>query len=123
MVDCSSIALSGFNVSLCGRGRGQGMATYYRSNFTLVGCLEENHLNIMKVTNGKLDIIGVYCSPKDNPGKLIEHLKTLVDNTMPTVVLGDFNICLLKNKNNPVTKFLESAGFTQLVEEATHIEV
>ena len=99
------------------------MATYYKKNFTLDAHYEHEHVEIMKVKNCTLDIIGVYSSPNGDPGKLVEKLKLLIDITKPTVVLGDFNICLLKNKKNPVTQFLENVGFNQLVKEATHIEV
>ena len=47
----------------------------------------------------------------------------MIDISRPTVIIGDFNICLRKNKNNSVTNFLTSKGFTQLVMKLTHIEV
>ena len=121
--DCNSINLSNYEVSLCGGGRGQGMASFYRRQFKIKECKEGEHMNIMKVTHNLLDIIGLYRSPNGNPNQLIENLVRLIDMTRPTVVMGDFNICLLKNKDNPINNFLKSLGFIQLVQGATHIEV
>ena len=70
-----------------------------------------------------VDIFGVYITQKADLFNLIEILKSMIEIARPTVIMGDFNICLFKNKNNPVTKFLTSIGFHQLVNEATHIEV
>ena len=39
-----------------------------------------------------------------------------------TVVCGDLNICYLSNRNNRIIKFLEESGFSQLMNEATHIK-
>ena len=99
------------------------MATFYTTNFKIDHLEADEHFNMMKITNSKLDIFGVYNSPRGDPGSIIEKVQNLVDRTKPTVVIGDFNICLLKNKNNPVTNFLNTVGFTQLVKTSTHIEV
>ena len=121
--DCSSITLSDYEVSLCGGGRGQGMASFYRKQFKIKEYREGEQMNLMKVTHNLLDIIGLYSSPNGNPNQLIENLVRLIDKTRPTLVIGDFNICLLKNKDNPVNNFLKSLKFIQLVQRATHIEV
>ena len=78
---------------------------------------------MLKITNNKFDIFGVYNSPGGDPCSIIKKSENLVDKTKPTVVIGDFNICVLKNKNNPVTNFLNTVGFTQVVKTSTHIEV
>ena len=70
-----------------------------------------------------MDIIGVYISPKADHNKVIANLKLLINTKHPTVIMGDLNICLMKNKENPITNFLTSVGCTQLVKEATHTEV
>ena len=39
-----------------------------------------------------------------------------------TVICGHFNICFKTNRNNRVTKFIETKGFQQLMQEPTHIK-
>ena len=119
----SNIILEDYMVSHCGGGRGQRMVTFYQNNFFSTDCNADEHLNIMKFGSNALDIIGVYSSPKGNPSKIIDKLKSLVNMSRPTLIMGVFNICLINNKDNPVTKFLKSKGFIQLVKSATHIEV
>ena len=38
-----------------------------------------------------------------------------------TIVCGDVNVCLRTSKNNVLTKLLNTVGYSQHVEEATHI--
>ena len=99
------------------------MVAFHKNNFVPDGKLADENMNLMKVKTVSLDIVGVYKSPKGDPFQLINNLEKLINMTRPTVVFGDFNICLLKKKKNPVTLFLETSGFTQLVKRSAHIEV
>ena len=103
------------------------MAIFCKKNFSLICTQDQENINIIKVIgNGAgnyIEIIGVYISPKADCKELIENLQAIIDSSVPTVIMGDINICLMKNKNNPVTGFLTSIGFKQLVKQATHIEV
>ena len=38
------------------------------------------------------------------------------------MVTGDFNICYVATRNNKITKFLENDGFSQQMNEATHLK-
>ena len=69
-----------------------------------------------------MSIVAVYRSTQGSSLELIEHLARLISPGVPTIVCGDFNICLLSNRNNRVTTFLENSGFLQLFNEATHIK-
>ena len=56
---------------------------------------------------------------------LVETAKTLhslIDLEKPTLVSGDFNVCLKKNSSNEISKKLMAHGFQQLVTQATHVE-
>ena len=64
-----------------------------------------------------LDLITVYRS-KGNTTELLHHLINLINNDMPTVVCGDFNICYQISRNNKITQCLEKNGFVQLMKES-----
>ena len=49
---------------------------------------------------------------------IIKHINT----KKPTLIIGDFNVCAKRNKNNVITQSLANLGFVQLTKEATHIE-
>ena len=115
--------LKDYKTNLCGGGRGQGIATFSKESFTIDGYRERENINMIKMKHALFNIIGVYTSQNANPSNIIENLAPMIEITRPTVIVGDFNICLRRNKNNPVTTFLTTAGFKQLVKEATHIEV
>ena len=53
---------------------------------------------------------------------LAEHLKNMISTEVNTVVTGDFNLCYVSNRNNKVTKYLENDGFSQLMNEPTHMK-
>ena len=115
--------LSNYATNLCGGGRGQGMVAFSTESFTFDDSKDKEKMNLIKMKHKSIDIIGVYISQKADHSNVIKNLISMVDITRPTLIIGDFNICLRKNKNNPVTNFLISAGFSQLVKETTHIEV
>ena len=62
----------------------------------------------------------VYLGSRDL-GRGEAALKSIIDRKKPTIVKGDFNICIVKEKNNALTLMLEKMGFLQLMMNATHI--
>ena len=48
-------------------------------------------------------------------------LEFLVDSKRPTLITGDLNVCYNQNRNNAISNALQSLGFVQLVDKATHI--
>ena len=63
-----------------------------------------------------------YRAPKNS--KLTESLENTVTRLQAdcdTVILGDFNYCLIKNKKNKITKVLDINGFTQLINSPTRV--
>ena len=79
-------------------------------------------LQITKMESNEVDIITVYKSEQANLSEFLEHLKTMISQAKTTVVCGDLNICYSSNKNNKVSKYLQNHGFSQLVNEPTHIK-
>ena len=78
-------------------------------------------MQITKMESSELQIISVYRSEQGSTLKLIEHLETMIEKNIATVIFGDFNICYKTHRNNRVTKFLESKGLSQLMQGPTHI--
>ena len=54
--------------------------------------------------------------------ELANDLKSIMNTKKFTIICGDFNLCYIENRNNEVTQMLELAGFSQLVNMATHFK-
>ena len=54
--------------------------------------------------------------------EMIDDLRGILQDNKNTMIVGDFNLCMRKEKNNAITKYLEQAGFTQYVTEPSHLE-
>ena len=78
--------------------------------------------SISKLQSMEVDVIIVYRSEQGNLTDLAEHLKKLISTVVNTVVTGDFNLCYVSNRNNKVTKNLENNGFSQHMNEPTHMK-
>ena len=78
-------------------------------------------LQITKYNVEGVDSISVYRSSNHNINETSQSLMSIIDTDKATLITGDFNVCTVKNTNNPVTVMLETLGFKQLVNNATHI--
>ena len=117
----TNLSLPGFTTSLNNVGRGHGSATFYK-NFTLELDIHENRINITKLTRPTLDIIGVYRSSDGDLTVLINMLESVINFKKNTMVGGDFNLDIFRNKDNSLTTYLVSKGFSQIVNKSTHIQ-
>ena len=54
--------------------------------------------------------------------ELASDLRKIIDFEKFTIICGDLNMCYVQERNNEVTRMLELSGFSQLVNEATHIK-
>ena len=104
-------------------GPGKGIAIFYKPEI-LEPCekITENNMQISQLISHELNIIVVYRSEKGNLTKLLEYLRKLIEGEKNTVITGDFNLCYTDQKNNKVSQYLLNSGFTQLVNEPTHIK-
>ena len=82
----------------------------------------EESMQIQKTMFVKLDIINVYRSQNGNQHELIEILSKMINKERFCIITGDFNLCGVNERRNVVTLFLERHGFSQMVQEATHIQ-
>ena len=68
----------------------------------------------------EIDIISVYRSSDCEVNDMVDTLKSIIIRKHTTIILGDFNLCMIDDRTNGVIQYLEEEGFTQHVLEATH---
>ena len=83
--------------------------------------VKQPYVQITKLGNPDLDVITVYRSQEESLFTLKNYLHSLINTNKTTLIIGDFNFCYFKNRNE-VSKYLEDTQFHQLINEATHIE-
>ena len=117
-----SLELNGFKLHTVSVGHGKGLATYYRED-KLSHCkdVKLNEMQLTKFSSEFVDVISVYRSKDGNLKLLANHILNMTTPNKATVVCGDVNVCLRKNKENMLNSNLTSCGYSQLVKEATHI--
>ena len=109
--------LTNFNLSLNSKGRGKGIATYYKQNFICKDSITEDDLQMTTLSNEGLDIINVYRS--DSNRSFNERILSGVNPAKPTIICGDIN-CDISTENVDFAKSLENLGFVQFVERPSH---
>ena len=102
-------------------GRGKGLATYVGRDFILRGeFIGEELCQLMKVSNEDIEIVNVYRSQQCSSKVFQEKVRFVVDTSRPTIVCGDTNIDISKDRGRAFIEFMESLGLTQLVTQPTH---
>ena len=115
--------IDGYNAHFNSSGPGKGLAIYLKDEkFQPTVDIKEEKMQITKIEASELQVIVVYRSEQGSTLKLIEHLDTMIEEKIATIICGDFNICFKTNRNNRVTKFIETKGFQQLMQAPTHIK-
>ena len=115
--------INGYSSQYNSVGPGKGLALYYKNQVFKPGPeIKEDKMQISKLVSNEVEVIIVYRSEQGNLNDLVEHLMKLIRKEVNTVVTGDFNICYVATRNNKITKFLENDGFSQLMNEATHLK-
>ena len=113
----------GYTLQVAGRGRGKGVATLQKDggNWEEIGKFE-SRIQILKCTSQKLDIINVYRSDDKSLIESAHLLNEFINPEKSTLIIGDFNVCARRNRNNEITKSLENLGFQQMIKDSTHIQ-
>ena len=101
-------------------GPGRGIATYCdEKEFALTGeFICEKDCQLMKVRCEKFDLINVYRSQSCKV--LQDKIKYVVDTSRPTILCGDTNIDISREKGQSFLDFMKHLGLTQLVVKPTH---
>ena len=115
-------AMEGYDVAYNSVGAGKGVAAFYKAEVFKVknDCrLERAQMSMFE--SPEVDVIVVYRSQGQNLEEIADKVDVWRNPAKLTVVCGDMNVCLKKEERNKLTVELESMGFAQLNEEATHI--
>ena len=116
------LTIPGYKSHFINVGNGKGIATFYKENvFQHQQDYVERNMQITKFTADELDVINVYRSSNGHSVELLNHLKDMITEGKPLLITGDFNICFNTISNNRMSKGLQKIGFSQLMQEATHI--
>ena len=114
--------LQGYSKYFIKMGLGKGVGSYYdESRFTRKQDIQFEKFQASKFTHDEIDVICLYRSQITDSIHLLEELAKLVDVQRPTLIMGDFNICYKENSYNKLIQGLLNLGFSQLMQEPTHI--
>ena len=103
-------------------GQGTGIVTYSKDMFVHMEDVKNNRYQATRFSSLDLDSIHVYRSSDGCITELKEDLIRMIDQDKATIITGDFNICLERDPNNQITRYLTDEGFKQLVSKPTHID-
>ena len=118
-----NIEIDGYELQVNSVGRGKGIVTYFKQNmFEHYGDVKDEYFQLTKITSESLDVISVYRSQEGQIKKILNELSNLINWDKNTLICGDFNVCYNSNRSHKLITTLESFGFRQLVQEATHIK-
>ena len=116
------LKLPGYSLRLVNRGRGKGIATYFKEEFQPSGSINKELYQILRVSSPDMDVINLYISRGANKVDFLNDLGTLARGSKPCFITGDFNIDFLKNSNEAIIRKITSSKFKQIVTSPTHIE-
>ena len=105
-----------FNLHLNSKGRGKGIATYFKSSYSHLLDVDEADLQITKISNKRIDIINIYRSQANKT--LNDHLRRMLNPEKPTIICGDLN-CDLSDEQPDFGLTLNNLGFQKLNKRAT----
>jgi len=102
-------------------GRGKGISTLYNDLYILDRDIKETHYQMTKIKSDFITIINLYRSEGAVTSLFLDDLLSLLSKE-DTVIVGDFNLCFVDQRNHQIFRTLESLGFNQLVKKPTHIK-
>ena len=111
------LGLPDFNLTISSKGRGKGIATYFKSEFSKYEEVSEENLQMTSVTNKNIDIINIYRSSSNKTLK--DRLSDIVIPDHPTIICGDLN-CDITQENPDFLQTLQDLGFEKLNWKPTH---
>ena len=112
--------IKGMKATLNSTGKGKGIATYYTDDYIHQKSVTHPQYQMTLISGKTEDIINIYRSGGAPSNQLINDIKSLVNKTRRTIIVGDLNICSLKEKFHTVLRSLTFLGFKQKVSFPTH---
>lgn len=102
-------------------GRSKGIAIFTRLTPIATHNFQSDICSIMKSSFDDFDLINIYRAHFNmNLDQFREEILPFIDVSRTQILIGDFNINLLKTPQNVLTSFLQQLGYRQLVMKPTH---
>ena len=120
--DNSQLELPGYQMHMTQKGRGKGIATYFKTGFQVTGTIAAPQYQISRVSCKDYDLINVYRSQGAKTTEFIKDLGSLARGAKPCIIVGDFNANYLQEPKHPIITKITSCAFSQLVQSPTHKE-
>ena len=83
--------------------------------------VNKENFAITKVGSEDIEIICIYRSQDGNMSHIIENLRSLINWSTTTIVIGDINICNKDKPDNEMKKILTDREFKLVISAPTHI--
>ena len=104
-------------------GHGKGLAVYYNADkFKHCNDVKKQLFQISKIRSEDVDVISVYRSSGGCQAELLDSLQFMIEKDNPTIICGDFNLCLMESRSKSFSNALVNMGFIEMVRTATHIK-
>ena len=100
---------------------GRGIASFLKDKPGRRETIEDQNMQIEKLSVKNVDIIQVYRSSNGRKRNLIENIASILNHKMMTLIIGDLNICSKSEPEDEVIQFLITNGFRSLMLEPTQI--
>ena len=97
------------------------ISTLYNDLYILDRDIKETHYQMTKIKSDSMTIINLYRSEGAVTTSFLDDLLSLLSKE-ETVIVGDFNLCFLDQRNHQIFRTLENLGFNQLVKKPSHIK-
>ena len=115
------LAIPGYHMHFESKGRGKGVATYFKDEFKVTATVNAKTHQMIKVSRNGFHVINVYCSKGAN-NQLLLDLDALTKDPETYIVVGDFNENFLCNPKPTFVRQMNAKGFIQIVDLPTHIQ-
>ena len=120
--ESQQLSIQGYQSHFLNVSKGKGIVTYFKPKlFTHEADFVASNMQITKFKSKNLDVVNVYRSSEGNSLELLNRIMEMLAQEKPTLITGDFNICMMNHENNRMSKKLIEIEFKQLVRQATHI--
>ena len=112
--------IKGMQVEINSQGRGKGIATFYNEKFNHKESVTHAQYQMTMISSIDLDIINIYRSLGAPSNQLMTDIRRLLNLAKSTIIVGDLNICAVKEKFHTIIRYLTRLGFQQKVSFPTH---
>ena len=119
-----SVTIPGFQSSHTVVSNGKGISSYFKESTVQDHLIEgyrgvDFQLSVLSLPD--VDCMNVYRSSTASLVETADAILERIKDDKPTLIMGDFNVCTVKQPHNSITRRLADLGFFQLVTKATHI--